>query len=251
MRSTPIEGCRYWLGVEPGEEPEALIFTGLLDFPQAIQAWSAVLEDPKVALWPNAVVGRVGGLRIAVAAGYGAALAGDIAHICCTLGARIVLVTGYFGALQPGIKLGEVLLPTRARPLDSVSPHYLEDGETQTHASEEVVTWLADRCESEQVPHVLGPVVSAPSIMTETEEHFKEWHEHGYYGVDLEVGVAFAVAGHYGAKRGALLVQSDSPIEGTYIFTRRSDEERSLMRSRQFLAGRIALVAALEFARAE
>ena len=31
MRTTPIEECRHCLGVEPGEEPEALIFTGLLD----------------------------------------------------------------------------------------------------------------------------------------------------------------------------------------------------------------------------
>jgi len=237
--------------VNPGEEPEALIFTGHLDFPQTIKAWSAVLSDPKTALWPNAVVGKFDGLRLAVAAGYGAALAGDISHICCTLGARLVLVTGYFGSLQPGIEYGDVLLPTRARPLDSVAPHYLGDGETQTHASQDVVKWLAGRCAVDQIPHHLGPVVSAPSIMTETDEHFREWHEQGYYGVDLEVGVAFAVARHYDARCGAMLVQSDSPIEGTYIFTRRSEEDRQVLRNRIFQIGRIALEAATKFASPE
>jgi purine-nucleoside phosphorylase len=195
------------------------------------------------------VVGKFGDLQLAVAAGYGAALAGDFTHICCTLGARIVLVTGYFGALQPGIGYGDVLVPTRARPLDSVAPHYLEDAETQTHASEDVVHWLVDRCGGDDIPHHLGAVVSAPSIMTETDDHFKEWHQQGYYGVDLEVGVAFAVAQHYGARCGAMLVQSDSPIEGTYIFTRRSDDEREVLRSRIFHIGRIALEAASKFAR--
>jgi len=249
VRTTPVEECRHWLGVSPGEEPEALIFTGLLDFPQAIKSWSAVLSDAKTALWPNAVVGKFGDLRLAVAAGYGAAVAGDIAHICCTLGARVVLVTGYFGGLQPGIAYGDVLVPTRARPLDSVAPHYLDGGETQTHASEDIVNWLAERCAADEIPHHLGPVVSAPSIMTETDEHFREWHEQGYYGVDLEVGVAFAVARHYGARCGAMLVQSDSPIEGTYIFTRRSEDEREAQRSRIFQIGRIALDAATKFAR--
>lgn len=250
MRSTPVDECRYWLGVAPGEEPEALIFTGLLDFPQAIKSWSAVLTEPKTALWPNAVVGKFGDLRLAVAAGYGAALAGDITHICCTLGARIVLVTGFFGALQPGIVYGDVLVPTRARPLDSVAPHYLDAAVTQAHASEDVVHWMADRCGGDGIPHHLGPVVSAPSIMTETDDHFQEWHQQGYYGVDLEVGVTFAVAEHYGARRGAMLVQSDSPIEGTYIFTRRSDDEREVLRRRIFQIGRIALEAATEFSRA-
>lgn len=247
MRTTPIEECRHWLGVDPGQEPDALIFTGQLDFPQAVSAWSAVLSDARTALWPNAVVGTFGDMRLAVAAGYGAALAGDITHICCTLGARVVIVIGYFGAVQPGIGYGDVLIPTRGRPLDSVAPEYMERPEAQTHASEELAEWFANRCASEQIPTHLGPVVSAPSIMTETDDHFREWHDQGYYGVDLEVGVTFAVAEHFGAQRGAMLVQSDSPIEGTYIFTRRSDEERSILRSRIYEIGRIALEAAATF----
>jgi purine-nucleoside phosphorylase len=125
----------------------------------------------------------------------------------------------------------------------------MEMPEAQPHASEEIVEWLAGRCAAEQIPHHLGPVISAPSIMTETDDHFQEWHNQGYYGVDLEVGVAFAVATHFGARRGAMLVQSDSPIEGTYIFTRRSEEERAVLRSRILQIGRIALEAATNFAR--
>jgi purine-nucleoside phosphorylase len=111
------------------------------------------------------------------------------------------------------------------------------------------VKWLAARCAGDEIPHHLGPVVSAPSIMTETDQHFREWHEQGYYGVDLEVAVAFAVARHYGSRCGAMLVQSDSPIEGTYIFTRRSEEERAVARGRILQIGQIALEAATKFTR--
>ncbi|MDO8616775.1 MAG: hypothetical protein Q7T33_13730 [Dehalococcoidia bacterium] len=247
MHRLTADEVRHWLGVEPGEELDALIFMGLLDYPQALDAWSSALKDVRKALWPNAIVGMFGEKRLAVAAGYGAAVAGDITHLCCLLGARAVLVTGYFGGLQRDIGYGDVLLPTRAHPLDSVSAHYLGD-ERWTDASQEVVEWLAARCEEEGLPYHLGPLVSAASIMTETPEHFAEWHEAGYYGVDLEVAVVFSVARRFGARRGALLVQSDSPIDGVYVSAHRTAEERDLQRRRQYQIGAVALQAALKFA---
>jgi purine-nucleoside phosphorylase len=246
-KTTPEEG-RRWLAIEPSEDPEALIFMGALDFPQVLASWSRRLSEPRTGAWPNVVVGSLGGHRLAVAAGYGAAVAGDIAHICCTLGVRAIIVTGFCGGLQRGIEYRDVVIATRGHPMDSVARHYL-DGAEQAHASLEVVEWLTQRCAEEEIPHHVGPVVSAASIMTETEDHFAEWQQAGFYGVDLEVAVLFAVAHRFKVKCGALLAQSDSPVEGVYIATRRSDEDRKLMSDRQFQIGRLALEAATKFSK--
>src|SRR3990172_9417545 len=244
LREFDREDWLEWLGISRDEVPQALIIMGILDYRLAVSQWERALSDVQPTALPNAIVGSYQGMRLAFAAAYGAAMAADATHAFCGAGARVVILTGSYGALQPGTSMGDVLLPTRVHPTDSISTVYVGEGAVP-EASSPVVSWLKERCDKDELPHHVGPMVSGPAIFSATNEHYAAWHEQGFLGVDMEAAPVFAVATRFGAQRAGLLVRLDSPIEGHDIRTRWAGDERQLLWSRPLQVASIALEAVL------
>lgn len=235
-----------WMGLSSEEVPQALIIMGVLDYRRALDQWQRALGNARPTPLANAILSSYQGLQLAVAAGYGAALAADTSHAFCALGARVVILTGAFGALQPGMKVGDLLVPTWAQATDPVSPLYVGN-EDKPAASQELVAWLRGRCQDQHLPHHVGPMISAPSVMSETTEQIEGWQRQGFLGVDMEAAPTFAVAKSFGAKRAALLVRVDSPIEGQHLLRRQSKEDQQLVWKRHLQVGALAVEVARAF----
>jgi uridine phosphorylase len=235
-----------WMGVSAKEAPQAVIIMGVLDYRQALDQWQRAFGNAQPTPLANAILASYQGLQLAVAAAYGAGLVADTSHAFCALGARVVILTGSFGALQPGMKVGDLLVPTWAQATGPVSALYIGD-EDKPDASQELVAWLRGRCGDQRLPHHVGPMISAPSVLSETAEQIQGWQRQGFLGVDMEAAPIFAVAKSFGAKRAALLVRVDSPIEGQHLLRRQSKEDQQVLSKRLFQVGGLAVEVARAF----
>lgn len=151
---------------------------------------------------------------VAVTSTYGDAMTSEIAHVFSVLGAKKMILIGTFGALQPGIKFGEVFIPSSAVAEDGASRIY--SAKTEFHPDQD----LAHKAKSiwDDTTQQEGKIVSISAMLGETQEMINAWREKGYSGVDLETASFFAVADHFGVPALAMHTLADNLVEQQTVF---------------------------------
>lgn len=139
---------------------------------------------------------------------YGCAYASELVHITSLLGAKAIIHTGSFGALQPNIQPGDIVLPEKAYGDESTTRMYAR---TRTQpffsANEQLRTEVAEALGS---PAKGGSIISVQAMLAETPEDVVEWQKEGYVGVEMECASLFAVAEHFGVPAAAVLHAGDN-----------------------------------------
>jgi uridine phosphorylase len=143
-----------------------------------------------------------------VAPALGAPYAAMVLEKLIVLGARRALVLGWCGSLAPQVRIGDLILPTRAVPGDGTTPHYCrEPGEIVPHQG--LYEILAAGLPDVEVPWHAGAVWSTDAFFRETKGLVRSCQSQGILGIDLELAALCAVGRFRQIAVAALLVVSD------------------------------------------
>ena len=206
----PEDHCRI-IGLERDELPHVLLVLGIFDVFQGGARFAGYLENaellPKYPAW----IGRWKGLRVAIAACLGGPMAALHAHTFCGAGVPVIVQLGWYGALQHGTQLGDVVVPRHAERQDGASDWYLPKG-ILADATPELAEAIGGGLQARDVPVHHAPIYSTPALLAESREVVADWSRHGWHGVDMETAATFAVAKALGAKRAAALIRIDDMV---------------------------------------
>ncbi|MEJ2093181.1 MAG: nucleoside phosphorylase [Syntrophobacterales bacterium] len=214
---------------EVGEEPvtDTVILTFTQPDYQALCRLAQAQAPPR-QLWGCAYrAGTWEGTSLTVVApALGAPYAAMILEKLIALGARRVLVLGWCGSVSPEVRLGDLILPTRAVPGDGTTPHYCrEEAEITPHQG--LYNLLAKGLQGVEVPWHTGSIRSTDAFFRETVSLIRSCQAQGVLGLDLELAALFAVGRFRGIAVAALLVVSDElftftwqPAQGAQPFRR-------------------------------
>lgn len=178
-----------YLKIDENQVPNSLIIYGGYNPPQTILNWCAQAPYKKENFfYPLSIRDN-----IAVTWVYGDAMASEVAHIFSVIGVKQIILIGTYGALQTGVRFGEIFIPNLAIG---------EDGATRCYNSklnsepDKKLFLKAKEIWSDYTIHE-GPIVSTACMLAETQEIIDDWVGKGYCGVDLETSAVFSVAKHF------------------------------------------------------
>lgn len=236
-----------WLKVlqlSADEVPRALILHGEWFSTSYFADVEALCGESRAVALPTLRIARVRGQMLGFGACYGSPQAATILHPLAVLGTELVIQTGWYGALQPGMRLGDLLVGDWAFRADGTSDWYLPKGDA-ADATPELTEALLRAAAARAITCHRGPIFSTSGIFAETVELVEEWRQSGYAGVDMETAATFAVAKHFGLRRAAILQLSDNLVESHHLF-QRTPEDRAMGARRRRELLEIAIDVALD-----
>ncbi len=168
-------------------------------------------------------------------------------HTFCAAGVPTVVQLGWYGALQEGHGLGDVIVPRHAERQDGVSDWYLAKG-ILADSTPALSAAIVDALRQREVPANEHAIYSTPALLAESREVIADWSRHGYQGVDMETAATFAVAKSLGAARSAALIRLDDLIaEEDGLAEVLPKERRALLRERERVVVEATLEAVAKF----
>lgn len=207
-RELTAEDHRRLLRLRDEEIPDVLLLVGIFDVHAGGERFAAYLEEAEPRRGIPHWLGRYRGLRVALATCFGGPMAAYQAHTWCAAGVPVVVQLGWYGALQPGTSLGDVVVPRHAERQDGVSDWYLPKG-ILADASPELSAAIGEALRDRGINIWEHAIYSTPALLAESREVIADWSRHGYHGVDMETAATFAVAKSHGAERAAALIRYD------------------------------------------
>jgi uridine phosphorylase len=152
------------------------------------------------------------------------------------LGARDVWVLGWCGSIQPELRVGDLVIPTRAVSEEGTSKHYpIGAGEAGAHPNR--LDILQRELEEKGLPITQGPVWTTDAPYRETAQKVRHYQEAGVLAVEMELSALFTVAVYRGVRLTALLVVSDELFDLKWV----PGFSSSRFRKRSHRAGEILL----------
>lgn len=226
--------------------PRALLLRGTRNLHANTEKYAALLEDivdicPPNGLFEDVLLGNLRGVPVLYASVYGAAMASEVTHLGCVLGARRVILTGCCGALAPGICAGDLVCATSARTGDGAAQYYLPRRRHVVGSAD-----LINRIEPDALAPVTvhkGPMWTTAALLAESAAELCAWREQGFIAVDMETATVYAVAEFFGVQRLSLLFAFDNPLEGEHLLLTDSEKDE-----RRAAAERVMIDAALSIA---
>jgi uridine phosphorylase len=199
------------LGLQPHELPDVVLMVGALDVTKTAARFAAYFEDAAPLKSFPGFTARRGATRVGLVGVFGGPMAALHAHTWLAAGVPTIVQLGWYGALQHGTSLGDVIVPRHAERQDGVSDWYLAKG-ILADASPDLAEAIASRLEAASVPVERHAIYSTPALLAESREVIADWSRHGYFGVDMETAATFAVAKSIGARRAAALIRIDDLV---------------------------------------
>ncbi|OGR24570.1 MAG: hypothetical protein A2139_00575 [Desulfobacca sp. RBG_16_60_12] len=124
------------------------------------------------------------------------------------LGARMVLALGWCGSLQPGLSIGDLVLPTATVSTEGTSRHYPLNGRPPD-PDLGLTEILRQLLSASGHPWQEGPVWSTDGFYRETVQQVEAYQAQGVLGVDMEMAALFTVGRFRQVPVAGLLVVSD------------------------------------------
>ena len=192
------------IGLHPTADlAERVLLPG--DPARALLLAESLLEGPKMfnhhrGLWGYTGLAPDGAPLTIQSTGMGGPSAAIVISELVDLGARRLVRAGTCGALQPGLRLGDLVTATEAIAADGTS-RALGAGE-RASAGPDLLSALA------AVAEHAGPVVTT-DLFYDRRGLERSWSAGGALAVEMECATLFALAAARGIQAGALLVVSD------------------------------------------
>lgn len=226
-----------------GDLPNAAVIIGRL----GVRRYVPYLRE----IWPEARelteqiwVVETDGQRTWFVSTFGAAMAATFAHLAARLGARAMVQVGTMGGLQPGWRVGQILVPDAVIGRDGVSRQLSRNRPILPDRvlSDAVADGLA--ADGQEVRR--GSLVTTTTIAFERTSDLARWRRAGYAGVEMEAAATLAVAAHFGIPAAAALVLIDNLAENHTVFHVTDDDRRRVRAARRSMEAVIpALLAEL------
>jgi uridine phosphorylase len=232
-RELSAEDHRRVLGLTEAELPDVLLLLGVFDIAGGAERFSTYIEGPRWHRRFTSWLGTYNGLKVGLAAAFGGPMAAVHAHTWLAAGVPAVAQLGWFGALQHGSDLGDVVVPRHAERQDGVSDWYLPKG-ILADASVDLAAGVRAELDRRGVPNDAHAIYSTPALLAESRDVIADWSRHGYFGVDMETAATFAVGKSLNAMRVAALIRLDDLVaEEDSIADAMPRERRAALRARE------------------
>lgn len=203
--------------LSPSEVPRTLVMVGEdWDPVERLSDLTAMLDVVVARPRWNVVIGDVAGRRIGLSNVCWGPMAAMVAHQFFAMGTEEVVLVGYFGGLDHGLRYGGALIVEAAEGEDGASAAYSGTG---AHAADPgLVSRAAKLCDHRNLSHTRGRVVTTDAMLLEDQDTIARWVAAGYQGVDGETASVYAVAKRLGRRAVALLTCSDLLVAGHNLY---------------------------------
>jgi uridine phosphorylase len=124
------------------------------------------------------------------------------------LGAKDLWVLGWCGSLQPGLRIGHLVIPTSAISEEGTSRHYPVH-ERKPHTNHALNQILTATLRSRGQLYRVGEVWTTDAPYRETRTKVKTYQEQNVLAVEMEMSALMTVALYRSVRLAALLVVSD------------------------------------------
>ena len=177
------------------------------------------LEEPSLVNTNRGLIaytGKYRGVRVSVVThGMGAPSALIVLEELVQVGAKAVVRLGSCGAMVPGMKIGDVVIPTGASyyPGGAYYQYYREPICAPAVPDFSLLKALVDAAEKKGLTYKLGPILSSDAFYAEDPNFAKKWASRGVIAVEMECAGIFSVGLMRGIKTASLLLVSDSLVE--------------------------------------
>ncbi|PSQ60573.1 uridine phosphorylase [Halobacteriales archaeon SW_7_71_33] len=175
--------------------------------------------------------------------GIGSPSAAIAVEELAAVGVETVLRVGTTGALQSGIAIGDMVVPTAAAKNEGTTERY-EAVEYPAVPSHDVLSALVDAAADDAGTVHVGPIVTDDAYYAETEAYVEDWEAAGLLSVEMEAASVFTVARRTGLRSGAICTVDGNLVEGTQKGETDGEELPEAARNNVERAIRIALEAA-------
>jgi uridine phosphorylase len=124
------------------------------------------------------------------------------------LGAEGIWVSGWCGSLQPGVRIGDFVIPTGAVSEEGTSGHYpVED--RPARSDEDLSGRIGEALDRRDLKYHKGRIWTTDAPYREIPSKVKHYQSLGVLAVDMETAALMTVARFRGIRFGGLLVVSD------------------------------------------
>jgi uridine phosphorylase len=155
-------------------------------------------------------VGKVETKKIGlVPQGVGASATAMLVEHLAACGAKVILFSTALGAVQPYMKPGDFVIPSKVVIGEGTSRYYYPRIKV-IRPDPEILKILKEACSKIGVKPFVGSVWDTDAIYREMRSQIEELQAKGVLGVEMESSATFTVARFRGIKAASLLVVSDS-----------------------------------------
>jgi uridine phosphorylase len=138
-----------------------------------------------------------------------------LAEELAAFGMQRALFVGYCGSLQPGVRAGDIIVPTEAVREEGTSFHYLSP-DVPARPQHEIQDLIVNALQAHQVPFYQGTIWTTDAIYRETTGKVKRYQDRGVLGVEMELAALFAFGIARKVGIGGMLVVTDEFSSGKW-----------------------------------
>lgn len=223
---------QYHLRVKPGDVAKYVLLPG---DPDRVLRIAKQLDDPQEVVFHReyrTVTGTYKGIAVsATSTGIGCPSASIAVEELANVGATHFVRVGSTGALQPEIRIGDVVISTAAMRRDGTTPFYVKKGfpavadHFLTNAL--IESAIEMRKERKFGLHV-GLCASDDAFYGETPEYIRMLSEHKLANVEMEASAIFTVAHLRGLKAAMICGVSGNLVTADVVY---EEENKPLQQS--------------------
>jgi purine-nucleoside phosphorylase len=137
-------------------------------------------------------------------------------------GARVLLRVGTCGALQPSVKVRDLILAMSASTDAAMNRHTFGGRDFAPTASFDLLRKAHELATARGVPVQVGSVVTSDRFYPDDDSWWSIWARHGVLAAEMETAAVYTLAARAGARALSLLAVSDHVATGEHT----SPEER-------------------------
>lgn len=140
-------------------------------------------------------------------------------------GARTLIRVGTCGALQPGLKIGNIVLAITAST-DSAANKLRFDGRDYAPAASFPLLLKAyESAKQRGIPVAVGGVLASDTFYNDDPNWWHPWAEYGVLAVEMETNALYTLAARYKVDALSILTVSDSLTDGAAASAEQRENE--------------------------
>jgi uridine phosphorylase len=224
---SPSEFTRKLYGCEPEDISEVVLLTPFDSTLNDLKARAEGVTEFKG--FCEGFTGKFNGIRGTVLnTRVGSPVASDCTYYLRFTPCKIIIFSGLIGALQPNIRVGDIIVPTAALRGEGASRYFVDEAYPAVAdftLLRTISTVLEKSFTGSGIELHYGPIYTTDAFAAETKEFLDEWSERRLLGIEMETSAIYTLASLYGVKAGSIHIVSDNPIVKRSFFDKLHEEE--------------------------
>lgn len=191
------------LGLLEDEVPRLLVLEPTWWRKKALNDRLGLLDGVRELGMPDLWLGWDEGLPVAFSTAYGASRVVEPIHALGTVGTPVVVQIGPCAALQPQVRVGDIVLPEKATIGEGVSQYYGGKGTASANLGR--VTRAASLLAARELHAHRGPIFTTSAMLRQPPSLVSKWAAAGHLAVDLTSSAVFSAAAAFSMRAASIL----------------------------------------------